>query len=814
MKNIFFKYVMALVFILPSFAYSQITPNCNNYLDRDQIANLRIFYVNGIMNTQIEANAGTCALGEVIKDLTGNLTPTTLWNPKGIYQGNEPLPSSDNACLYYDATSKTYFKIAKDLLGSVNGSIGSVYNLLGREISCLSIGQDLGELRQSKINEEAYETVYKQNFEIGAQLDYSKTTQAKAIAFIDTYFNRELKIVQDVIDQTADPIINEARAGKNVIVVAHSQGNIIVNLAWVKMVKYLTLDELKRIRIINVANTSLLSPHGSNITHSDDKQIYSFLPALAMKPPRATKFRVLAPTFSANMDISGSNGNHSFTPVYLSGQAVTRVSDSSSTTLANAIYGEFSKHLTSLNTGLTPQAQFERTHSSWGWYYAPATVGFKATASVTNASITSYQWNFGDDTTANGREVSHTYTIPGTYIVSLKANSSTGASTIVQRGFRVLPALTCVAPKVVNASKDNCIDPPITSTPSNPPATAYSPVSTALTPVVTSLSVTNSLPTGAQAALSINGANFKAGNQVRMRWLIPAKNGTNSSRIPTATSASQLTTVFNPGTVNDTIYVRVCTDNTVASACSNEKTITVAAVVTPPITCTAPNTLVNGVCTPPVVNPPTTATGLLPDTGITAAQCYAAGSDTLVSCTSAAAIALNSKQDGMIGRDVTTPSNADGKLGFSYAAVGSYPLTSCVKDTITGLTWEGKEASGTRAGTNLYTNYRGTYGTAAQISAPSNAASYVTAVNAAVLCGFSNWRLPTRSELQSIVDYSVSYTGPTIDSEWFPNTHNYCHTWTSSPYMGFSNGDSIINFRFGDVGGSTAVNPGCVRLVR
>ncbi|MDH5258751.1 MAG: DUF1566 domain-containing protein, partial [Gammaproteobacteria bacterium] len=45
------------------------------------------------------------------------------------------------------------------------------------------------------------------------------------------------------------------------------------------------------------------------------------------------------------------------------------------------------------------------------------------------------------------------------------------------------------------------------------------------------------------------------------------------------------------------------------------------------------------------------------------------------------------------------------------------------------------------------------------------------------LCGLTNWRLPLREELRSIVHYG-SITGTTIDSNYFPNTSN-SDTWTS-----------------------------------
>ncbi|MBH2009220.1 MAG: DUF1566 domain-containing protein [Xanthomonadaceae bacterium] len=223
--------------------------------------------------------------------------------------------------------------------------------------------------------------------------------------------------------------------------------------------------------------------------------------------------------------------------------------------------------------------------------------------------------------------------------------------------------------------------------------------------------------------------------------------------------------------------------------------------------------------------PVASATGKLPDTGITASQCYAAGSDAVVSCTSPAAIALNSKQDGMTGRDVTSPDGSDGKLGFSYSAVGSYAKTECVKDNLTGLTWEGKPTSGLRAASNTYTHYDNTATaqlwngsayvnpTQAQINAATNTVGYVNAVNATALCGYANWRLPTADELQSIVDYGMAYPSPTVDASWFPNTVGSAY-WFSSPYVAFAGSAWYVSFGNGYVSSYYRYGSIRVRLVR
>ncbi|MCP5260123.1 MAG: DUF1566 domain-containing protein [Rhodoferax sp.] len=208
--------------------------------------------------------------------------------------------------------------------------------------------------------------------------------------------------------------------------------------------------------------------------------------------------------------------------------------------------------------------------------------------------------------------------------------------------------------------------------------------------------------------------------------------------------------------------------------------------------------------------PPETFANKLTDTGITSTQCRQSGSGALVSCTSAAVLALNDKQDGMIGRDVSSTDNSDGKLGFSYSAV----VGGCVKDNVTGLMWEVKTTDGGLRDMNRsYTNYDSLTqpqiwtGTAVvvptqeQIDASTNTIGYMNAVNAIALCGYSDWRLPTPDELLSIVDFGVvgfNSQNPKIDSAWFPNTTRRYY-WTSANYAPSSNGAWLVLFQTGSL---------------
>ena len=121
---------------------------------------------------------------------------------------------------------------------------------------------------------------------------------------------------------------------------------------------------------------------------------------------------------------------------------------------------------------------------------------------------------------------------------------------------------------------------------------------------------------------------------------------------------------------------------------------------------------------------------------------------------------------------------------------GTYDVTECVKDNGTGLIWEGKNpvGSSSRLGTTKYTNYDSTevpqkfnglkfvLATEDDLIAPTNSLGHVKLVNESRLCGYTDWRLPTRDELQAIVDANQT---PKIDTTWFPNTQANSY-WTST----------------------------------
>jgi len=224
------------------------------------------------------------------------------------------------------------------------------------------------------------------------------------------------------------------------------------------------------------------------------------------------------------------------------------------------------------------------------------------------------------------------------------------------------------------------------------------------------------------------------------------------------------------------------------------------------------------------------------------------------------------RQDPQFGRDPAAASGAlvkigGGAAGFDFTRLcgngdeegqGSCPsgLTSanigsgagqwaCTRDNLTGRTWEVKSDNGGLQDKDWqYTWYNtdtGTNGGNAGTQTPSvnnptvcgshltncNTEEYRAAVNAlnaaAGLCGHTDWRMPSKHELQSIFDYGHTPPPLMIETDYFPNTvfnnHNYIY-WTGSTTAQDSANAWRVAFDFGYelLSGKFSVN--YVRLVR
>ena len=211
----------------------------------------------------------------------------------------------------------------------------------------------------------------------------------------------------------------------------------------------------------------------------------------------------------------------------------------------------------------------------------------------------------------------------------------------------------------------------------------------------------------------------------------------------------------------------------------------------------------------------------LNDTGITWGGDYSSGNNS--DCSSN----ISATQDCHQGRDADSGTNddSDGHAGFSFtkldssgnALTASATNWSCVQDNVTGLIWEVKTDDGSERDKDNAYRWGGL--TAIGRDSSNREGSYYddwnNLVNAANsgngLCGFTDWRVPDIEELRSIVDYSR--TNPSIDVDYFPNTHS-ARYWSASPSAYDSYNAWRLDFSDGNDYGSYRGSNGHVRLVR
>lgn len=161
---------------------------------------------------------------------------------------------------------------------------------------------------------------------------------------------------------------------------------------------------------------------------------------------------------------------------------------------------------------------------------------------------------------------------------------------------------------------------------------------------------------------------------------------------------------------------------------------------------------------------------------------------------------------------------ADGKPLPDDAAIWA-----CVQDSDNGLIWEVKSSDGSlHDKNNSYSWFQPASNEAFQGvanggqckgNAGCDTQSYAQAVNARSYCGYSDWRLPTREEMLSIVNFEKISSTVLINRDYFPETLPSWY-WTASTNENHPEHAWYVLFRNGIAINDLKARPKHIRLVR
>lgn len=147
---------------------------------------------------------------------------------------------------------------------------------------------------------------------------------------------------------------------------------------------------------------------------------------------------------------------------------------------------------------------------------------------------------------------------------------------------------------------------------------------------------------------------------------------------------------------------------------------------------------------------------------------------------------------------------------------------TCVQDTQSGLMWEVKaQDDAMRNANNLYSWFdpetkaiKGkSDGGRCKGSADCDTHAYIEAMNKQNFCGHNDWRLPTREQMQTLVDFEGGDVNTKIDNQYFPRTMPSWY-WTSSEHDKKNNYAWYVLFRNGHALSDLKERPKHIRLVR
>lgn len=290
--------LLLLVCSLQSIAVPQTVPELNTRV-RD------VIFINGISNTLASAVDSLYQVREVLPEYR----VTVVYNPIGWNDGNQALePQGDSPWIGQDYRELYLLKTAEECFREDLRSISVPHNM-SRPI-------EPGAARRVK--------AYLDSILPGEQGGHACGNNDLVANGLVSASDMEATKIATL------ELIERVKAFGQTIIIAHSQGNLLANLAYASIADEFGNNVNQMVRIVNVANTAEISVHGLDMTHSEDRAISSLrlLPPLyepafqhrstpECSPSLVCEFKTTLPTLGTAVQY-GDLFNHGFVDTYLS----------------------------------------------------------------------------------------------------------------------------------------------------------------------------------------------------------------------------------------------------------------------------------------------------------------------------------------------------------------------------------------------------------------------------------------------------------------------------------------------------------------
>lgn len=259
-----------------------------------------VYFLNGIFNTDTQAQTSAIALFNRLKDDAYflQLVKDKRINLRTLYNPMDPFIEDLNELSAQASIQKSALKATERRL-----SLESAENQYD--------AADLSLLRQAIFNEELY----------NAHRAYEAQQYSK-IDFIHNAGNRVIAQYRQLANEVKQSLL----AGDKVVIVAHSQGNYVAQGIFSELAQDPQVSDklVNDLRIVGVANVAATTPNGQYLSNADDQAVYTWHTLQGGKPMSAN-FKAI---FANGEPLSGvwesatqrqnDSQNHGFIETYLS----------------------------------------------------------------------------------------------------------------------------------------------------------------------------------------------------------------------------------------------------------------------------------------------------------------------------------------------------------------------------------------------------------------------------------------------------------------------------------------------------------------